>query len=901
MTQRFAHRSDAMILLTGFVVCLVGLPAVNFADDAIQADSTRHDQVLFERDVRPILKAHCFLCHGEDPELKGGLDLRLVRLMRSGGDSGTALQAGDHAGSLLWQRVDSNEMPPSSKKLSATEKETLKSWIQQGAQTAREEPANPDDARYTEEELSFWAWQPVRSVEPPRPDGYEISTPIDGFIAAELAKHGLGFSPPADRSTLIRRVTFNLTGLPPTPAEVKDFLKDESPEAWEKVVDRLLASPQYGVRWGRHWLDIAGYAESDGNQGKDLERPYAWHYRDYVVQSMNDDKPYDQFLIEQLAGDELIEGTPSGNDPRHVELLAATGFLRMAPDTTQSDNTLMDRNLAVAETLKVVGTSMLGLTVGCAQCHDHRYDPISIEDYYRFRSVFDPAFPLHTWKRPTERLTDLTDDACRAEIARIEAAAVAQEEDIRSRRRDHCQTIQDKAINSAPEELREALRLAVNTPADKLSAEQKSLLDQHPTVRTIEWIVGQLIEYDMPAHRRFEEEEKKVAELRRTKPSPRLVMTVQESSATIPVSTIYFRGDPEQPSKSVVPGELHVLTVGRAAATVPEMTEGKPTTGRRLAYAKQLTDGTHPLTARVAVNRLWRHHFGRGLVKTTADFGTFGDRPTHPELLDWLANDFVRGGWSMKRLHKMLVMSTVYRQSSARYRTPDSLNTDSVKLQEVDPENALFGRMSLQRLEAEAIRDAILSVTGRINLQIGGASVPVSEDGEGKAVIGRRILRDGLFSHTESAGDQEFRRSLYLSSPRTLPLNMLDTFDLPAMSPNCAQRTFSTAAPQALWFLNDESIVKLADGMSEQLFGADWPDTESRLTEVFLRLFAASPDTEELQLCTSYLNEQSEIFRKDPSPDWQAAIAKTPNAPDVRALSSLCQMLMASNRFLYVD
>ncbi len=873
-----------LLRLSHILALLFVSPAISGAAD----DST---SLTFERDVRPILKAHCFLCHGEEPKPKGELDLRLVRLIRKGGESGPAITEANAHDALLWQRVDSNEMPPGPKKLSAAEKETLRNWLADGAKTARPEPENPDDARFTEEDLRFWAWQPVQSHSPPELQGYAISTPIDGFLAAELSKHGLNFSPEANRATLIRRVTFDLTGLPPTPAEVREFLEDSTPTAWEKLVDRLLASPQYGVRWGRHWLDIAGYAESDGNQGNDHSRPYAWHYRDYVIQSLNEDKPWNEFLVEQLAGDEMIEGKADGNNPRHVELLAATGFLRMAPDVTQTEDTLMDRNQAVAETLKVVGTSVLGLTVGCAQCHDHRYDPITIEDYYRFRSIFDPAFPLQTWKKPTERLTDLTDDSSRAEIARIEAEAARQDQDIRNRRREHCRMIQDKAINSAPESVRVALRTAVTTEAEKQTPEQKALLDQYPTVRSIDWIVGQLIEYDNPAYRRFEEEEKKVAEVRKSKPSPRKVMTVHESAAAIPASTVFFRGDPQQPAKPVTPGEIHVLTVGRPLPVIAEKTDGLSTTGRRLAYARQLTDGTHPLTARVAVNRIWQHHFGRGLVRTTADFGASGEKPTHPELLDWLADDFVRGGWKVKRFHKQIVMSTAYRQLSQRNETLDR----------IDPDNLLLGRMNLQRLEAEAIRDAIVAVAGRINLQVAGESVPVSEDGEGKAVIGRRILRDGLYSNTESVGDQEFRRSVYLSSPRALPLNVLDTFDLPMMTPNCAQRTSSTAAPQALWFLNDENIISLSDAMAEQVLAMNLPNSESRVAEVFLRLFSMSPDADEVQSCLSYLNEEANIFRTHSDNAWQETLAKNPQAADVRAFSSLCQMLMASNRFLYVD
>lgn len=876
-------RSRSLRMLQGFVLLALNAAMLHAEDGA--------ETLTFERNVRPILKAHCFMCHGEEPNPKGGLDLRLVRLIQKGGESGAAISGASADDALLWQRVVANEMPPGPKKLSATEKDTLRQWMDAGAKTARPEPENPDDARFTEEDLRFWAWQPVQIHSPPEPSGYAISTPIDAFLAAELSKHSLGFSPEASRATLIRRVTFDLTGLPPTPAEVREFTEDQSPTAWEKVVDRLLASPQYGVRWGRHWLDIAGYAESDGNQGKDQSRPYAWHYRDYVIESFNSDKPWNDFLVEQLAGDELIQGAANGNNKRHVELLAATGFLRMAPDVTQTDDTLMDRNQAVAETLKVVGTSVLGLTVGCAQCHDHRYDPLTIEDYYRFRSIFDPAFPLPTWKKPADRLTDLTDDASRGEIARIEAEAKTQEEDIRGRRREHCRLIQDKAINSAPENVRDALRTAVTTEADKQTPEQKALLDQYPTVRSIDWIVGQLVEYDNPAYRRFEEEEKKVAEVRRTKPAPRMLMTVHESASAIPASTVFFRGDPQQPAKSVAPGELYVLTVGRQPPLIAERAEGMNTTGRRLAYARQLTDGTHPLTARVAVNRLWRHHFGRGLVRTTADFGASGEMPTHPELLDWLADDFVRNGWRVKRFHKQILMSTVYRQSSLRNETLDR----------VDPDNLLLGRMHLQRLEAEAIRDAIVAVAGRINLQLNGESVPVSEDGEGKAVIGRRILRDGLFANTESVGDQEFRRSVYLSSPRALPLNALDTFDLPMMTPNCAQRTVSTAAPQALWFLNDESIIKLSDAMAEQVFAMNLSDPESRLTEAFLRLFAVGPDADELKSCASYLQEEASVFRSHPDSAWQETLARDPQAADVRAFSSLCQMLMASNRFLYVD
>lgn len=891
-----------VVLLCG--VLRGALPSVAAAEEPPAENAAAAPASLtFEQHVRPILKAHCFQCHGEEQELRGGLDVRLVRLMLQGGDSGAAIAAGHPEQSLLWQRVASDEMPAGAKKLSAAEKQTLQTWIAQGARTARPEPENAADARYTAEELSFWAFQPVRAVMPPQPDGYLLQSPIDGFLAAELQRNNLPFSAAADRATLLRRLSFDLTGLPPTPEEVAEFVNDSGAGAVERVVDRLLASPQYGVRWGRHWLDVAGYAETDGNPGKDQPRPYAWHYRDYVIQSFNDDKPYDQFLIEQLAGDELLDGPADGNNPRHVELLAATGFLRMAPDVTSTDNTLMDRNQAVADMLKVVSSTVLGLTVGCAQCHDHRYDPISAEDYYRLRAVFDPAFPLQAWTLPAQRLTDLTDDATRAELARIEADAVALEQDLNTRRRAHCQMLQDRAINQAPEAVRERLRAAVNTEPAQQTPEQKQLLDQYPTVRTIDWIVGQLIEYDMPAYRRFEEEQKKIAELRETKPLPRLVMTVKELDGPLPDSRVFFRGNPEQPGQPVQPGELYVLTQARPGLQISSPPAAQPSSGRRLAYARQLVDGTHPLVARVAVNRIWMHHFGRGLVGTPGDFGAFGERPTHPELLDWLAEDFVRHGWRLKRLHKLIVLSTAWQQLSRRTPAQDA----------VDPDNRLLGRMSLRRLEAEAVRDAILTVTGQLNPALGGPSVPVGEDGEGKGVIGRRLLRDGLFAGIGSVGDQEFRRSVFISSPRSLPLNMLETFDLPALVPNCSQRTSSTAAPQALWFLNDESMVRMSEQMADMLYADPTVTVDPTVTEIpavtaaarlrlaFLRLFAHPPTDAELQQCQTYLDAQTKVFLAHPDKDWQARLTREADAAERRALASLCQILMSSNRFLYVE
>lgn len=856
-------------------------------------DQENFQPLSFEKDIRPILKAACFQCHVEEEKPHAGLDTRLVRLLRQGGESGPAIQPGDPENSLLWQRISKDEMPEGTKKLPREQKEKIFAWIAQGASTLRPEPDRPEEARFSEEELTFWAFQPVKPTQPPTQAS--VPSEVDAFVVAKLKENGLALSPLADRRALIRRATFDLIGLPPTPSEVDAFVSDESQSAFEKVIDRLLASPQYGVRWGRHWLDVAGYSETEGDPGADTERPHAWRYRDYVIDSFSADKPYNEFVVEQLAGDQLIAGDIQPQNPRHRELLTATGFLRMAPDFTQTSNSLQDRNQAVADSLKVVSSAVLGLTIGCAQCHDHRYDPISTEDYYKWRAIFDPMAPLHAWKQPSQRMIDVTDSETASAANEIEQQAQAMETEIRSRQQEKGAEIFEREINKAPEEVRQALRDAIAMSDAMKTEEQKALLDKYPTVKPIPQIIGILIEYDMPSYRKFEEEFKKVTALRARKPPSQMIMMVQEPTDVAPASHVFFRGDPEQPRQAVEPSELFVVARAAAPATQFTSVEGQstalPKQKRRLAYAKQITSGEHPLTARVLVNRVWTHHFGRGLVATPGDFGIFGERPTHPALLDWLARDFVENGWQIKRLHKRIMLSDVYQQSSRRTQELDQL----------DPENRWLGRASLRRLDAESIRDALLVSAGNLNASLGGPSILVAEDGEGKAVVGKRLLRDGLYSGLESAGAQEFRRSVYLQSRRALPFNMLDTFDLPAMNPNCDLRRLSTVASQSLWFLNDESMARVSEQMAESVQTAISGDLRDQVREVFRRLFSCEPTEKELEDAIQFVDEQREIARADHDEEWQKRISVNPEAPNQRALAAFCQTLMASSRFLYVD
>ncbi len=868
-----------MIVICGYLM----MPSVH-------GDNQPKAALTFERDVRPIFKAMCFHCHGEDDIRKGGLDLRLVRLMKQGGESGEAIESGDPSKSLLWERIESDDMPDGEKKLSAEEKQIIYDWIAQGSPTARPEPENVEDARYTLEELDHWSFKPIKKVSIPRNSNRALVNPIDAFIDRKLIQAGLSSSPIAEKRLLIRRLSFDLRGLPPTPEEVDDFLADEREDAWDRLVNYYLSSPHSGERWARHWLDAAGYAESDGGALNDPTRPYAWRYRDYVVRSFNQNKSIDQFFQEQLAGDEMIEGEIDIYDREHETLLAATGFLQMAPDATRTSNTIMDRNNAVAETLKVVSSSMLGLTVGCAQCHDHKYDPIGIDDYYSFRSVFDPAFPLDKWRQHDARLIDLTQPDLDAKIDRIEAKAKKLEDDIKARREAVALEIQERKLADVPAEFQEILRSAVRDPSNKRTEQQKKLLDDYPMVKPVSTVIGLLVEYDAPSYRKFEKEFAEVAAIRATKPARKMILATTEKPGVIPVSKVFFRGNPESPTEEVTPNELTALRMNGLESSFPENDPSLSTTGRRLAYARHITNPEHPLPARVFVNRVWMHLMGRGIVTTPGDFGISGERPSHPELLDWLANDFISHGWDLKRLIRQILGSHTYRQSSARRD----------ELQQVDPDNILLGRANLKRLDAESVRDALLVAAGLLNPQLGGASLPVTENPEGKTVIGVRKIKDGLKAGVDAGQGDANRRSIYIQMQRNKPLNMLATFDLPRMTPNCEIRPQTTVATQSLWFLNDSQMVDWSERMAEVAY-RESEDAERWIEDLFIRLFASRPDDSDKEICLAYLDSQTQQFNEDKDKNWQDQLSKDPSLTTKRALATLCQTLVASNRFLYID
>jgi uncharacterized protein DUF1553/uncharacterized protein DUF1549/cytochrome c len=851
----------------GIVVKLHSLVAVVLLGSAapLPADDKKAPEgsLTFESHVRPILKVYCFPCHGEGSDKpKGKLDVRLRRFLAKGGTSGPSIAPGKRADSLLYKRLVEGEMPPEEKKKPTKQEiETIGRWIDQGALTARDEPEKVADGP-TREDLAFWSFQPIRRPELPNVAG---RTPVDRFLLAALGAKGLAYSPEADKRALLRRATFDLTGLPPSLDEVDAFLADEAPDAYDRLIDRLLASPRYGERWGRHWLDVAGYADSEGYDERDAERKWSWRYRDYVVRSLNADKPFDRFITEQLAGDELLAPPYANLGPEAIEKLTATGYLRMAPDGTGSSNAeqVAARNQAVADTIKIVSTGLLGLTVGCAQCHNHRYDPIPQLDYYRIRAVFEPALDVQNWRTPDQRHVSLKTEEDRKKSAAIEAEAVKVDLEREKKQTEYIRaTLEKELAKVVDEELREALRWAASVSSRERTPVQAQILKAHPSCNVSP---SSLYLYDSKAADDLKKIAARAADIRAKKPVEEFLHALTEVPGTIPETRLFNRGDPAQPKEVVPPGGLSVL----AAAAIPVKDPSTATTGRRLAFARWLTDGKHPLTARVLVNRVWMHHFGRGIVGTPADFGALGERPSHPELLDWLADDFMAHGWTLKRVHKLLMTSTAYRQVSRRDPRGES----------ADPENRLLWRMNVHRLEAESIRDAMLAVSGQLNPKMFGAPVPVMADEVGQFVVGKENLDgEGKVGAPIPLNGEEFRRSLYVQARRSRMLSMLECFDSPVMEPNCELRSASTVAPQALLLMNNQFVLLQAAEFAKRVRRDAGDDPAAQVALAFRRTFGRAPTVAELKDATAFRAKKSD-----------------------QALTRFCQALLASNEFLYVD
>jgi hypothetical protein len=850
---------------------------------------------IFEEHVRPILKANCFHCHGEGGEMKGKLDLRLRRLMVEPAAREAVLVPGEPDKSRLIAVLREGEMPKGEKKLSPEQIELIERWVAAGAPTQSAEPAEaPEGFFITRQEREFWSFQPIKRPEVPQVGGSSVRSAIDQFILAKLQEQGLTFAPEADKPTLIRRAYLDLLGLPPAPEEVDEFVADHSPDAYERLVDRLLDSPHYGERWARHWLDVAGYADSNGFAEADSVRPHAWRYRDYVIRAHNEDKPWSEFIQEQLAGDELAGVTEENavekaRDSRVRELLEATGFLRAAPDGTADEipDQKLARNSTVAETIKIVSSSLLGMTVGCAQCHDHRYEPIAQVDYYRFRALFEPAFDTKNWRNPNQTLVSLYTAEDRKKAEEIESEAKKIDEEANRMRKEFLEQVFEKEIAKLPEEVREVAREARNTQRSKRTPEQVALLKTYPSAD----VQGALDLYDPALNKKVQEKQGEAGKVRGTKPAEPFVFCVTERAGKVPETFVFHRGDHEQPKEKVAAEEIEILRSALARWQTNGASFGSTnlaSSGRRLAYARWLTSGQHPLVARVLVNRFWLNHFGRGLVSTPADFGMQGERPSHPELLDWLASEFMRGGWRLKSFHRMVMNSTVYRQSSQ--------NDEAARL---DPENRLLGRMKLQRFDSETLRDAILAVSGGLNREQFGPGVPIAGDEAGRVVTGiQKTNGNGDPVLVEPIGERAFRRSIYVQTRRSMPLTILDSFDAPVMTPNCELRNSSTVAPQALTMLNDSFVAEQATLFARRVQTEFAGDAAGQLRRAWRLAYGTAPQPEAVTSGLVFLAEQAEQIRTR-SEELTAKKKTVPSDPQTLALASYCQALLSANPFLY--
>jgi hypothetical protein len=860
------HIQTALIRRVALTLAVLAAAAPTF----VQGQSAGTPQ--FEKDVLPILTARCLKCHGETKP-KGRLDLRSRAGMLKGGESGPALVPGESARSLVFAMIHKGEMPPGKAgKLTAEETALVKAWIDGGASAAHAgSPGEAVGRTATDEDRKFWAFQkPGRPAVPRVHQVERVRTPIDAFVLVRLEAKGLSLSPDADRATLLRRLFFDLTGLPPSPEEVEAFRADTRPDAYERVVDRLLASPHYGERWGRHWLDAAGYADSvggDNDPGQVFPREGMWRYRDYVVRAHNEDKPFDRFLTEQLAGDEMDDWRSAPTLTAAMrEHLIATGFLRVTVDhtTEQELNRPFERYQVLYDTIENLTSNLLGLTVACARCHDHKFDPISQVEYYRLLAILKPVYNPEKWAQPQDRHLDGVSPREKEAIDRQVAELGRQ---IAAVRQPAEKKLFEAKLTSVPQAIRADTAAALQTSATQRNAIQKYLVEKLGPMLAVspEEVTRALSDADRA---RVDALGQQVKALQGRLVAGKLQAAWEAGAA--PATHVFRRGNLTTVGAEVQPGVLTVLTDRRSPNLIPPAPADAKTSGRRTALAHWLTSPDHPLTARVFVNRVWQRYFGEGIVATSDNFGRLGARPTHPDLLDWLATEFTRGRWTMKAMHRLIVTSSVYRQASSPQAGPAA----------VDPGNQLLWRMRLRRLESEAVRDAVLAVSGRLDRAAGGPPVPIVPNPDGMVVVADK----GLPTPTAHS-----RRSLYLFARRNYNLTLLSVFDQPVMATNCTRRVHSAVPLQSLTLLNDAFMLDQADRFAARVAMVD--GEQRRIETAFRLAFAREPSPTEMAASAALLKKLRERYAVENLPPAEA---------ERRVLARLCHMLLCANEFLYL-
>jgi len=831
--------------------------------------SGAQEPVSFAKDIQPILQNSCWKCHGEAMQLSK-LDLRTLEGALKGGEKGASILPGKAEESRLYRRVAGLERPamPMDGKLTSEQISAIKTWIDQGAHwdAGAEAKAQPVDRsalaalenmEIPPEARNYWAFK--LPVQVPLPNvSADLTNPIDRFLEKTRQEKGLKAAPQADRLTLLRRAYLDLIGLPPSPSETAEFLADNAPGAWERLIDKLLASPHYGERWGRHWLDVARYADSDGFE-HDYDRPNAWMYRDYVVRSFNEDKPYNVFIKEQIAGDEL--------ETKSVDTMIATGFLRAGPRVHFREKDTPERRFDyLDDVMATIGRGVLGLTIQCARCHNHKFDPIPQKDYYALQAAIfgyvETTYPLVSKEEA---------DAYNKKVAEIDAQIKLLREQVSKIDAPYREKLKADALKKYPENVQRAVAKPENerTPGEKLLATQIIEGGLNVNARTLQ----NALTPEHVAERKALTD--RIAALEKEKPKPLpeadivtdgdyrftplgdgdevvgcVKCRIQEGEGSflhtspgryqVPPSYFLVRGDPNSHGSLMKPGFITVATYGDPPTEIPPA-DGH-TSGRRRALAEWLASRENPLTPRVIVNRIWHHHFGRGIVPTLDNFGKMGDPPTHPELLDWLAIEFMNRGWRIKQLHKLIMTSDAYQMASAY--------TDEVNL-EKDPQNQYLWRYRAQRLDAEVVRDSILVTSGAINLTVGGKPI--------RPPLPETLVKSTIYNvwKNQEDGPDVWRRSLYVYLKRGMAFPMFEVFDMPDPNFSAGRRSVSTVPTQALTLINNDFVLRQAQLLADRVKKEAGDDPVKQIDLAYRIALTRPPDETELSLATDLLGAHS--------------------------------------------
>ena len=802
------------------------------------------------RQISEIISANCLNCHGEKMKM-GGVDLRTRESMLQGGNKGPVIVPGDSNRSPLYRHaagIDQPAMPPG-KKLQAWQLSIISRWISTGAPLDKPIVAAADAGKamaameerpITETERQFWAFRPVQRGNPPVPGNRGwVRNPIDAFLLKAMEEKKVQPAPEVSKRTLVRRAYLDLWGLPPTLAQVEEFLGDKRPDAFERLVDKLLDSPHYGERWGRHWLDLVRYADSGGFE-YDRDRAHSWRYRDWVIRAFTNDLPYDEFVRLQLAGDEIA--------PANQDALIATGYLRHGPEPNiKTELTRMDE---LDDILVTTSNTFLGVTVGCARCHNHKFDPIPQKDYYRMQAVF---YPTKTDDVPL--LPPAEVERHKAENRRIDGLV----NPLKKQREELETPYRDRLVEAERAKLPEYVLEALRTPPEKRTEGQKLNVKQVEKTRNFQDkdVLASMTAADRKQHETLG---KQISDLEKQRPEPLpSAMAIAEEGREAEASYFLHRGSPDSKGSVMKPGVLSVIT--REEPAFPDAPKDAKSSFRRKGFADWLTSPDNPLFTRVMVNRIWQHHFGEGIVRTPSNFGKTGERPTHPELLDWLAGEFVQRKFSIKQMHRLMMTSSAYRMAS------DDIAANNA----IDADNRLVWRMPRQRLEGEIIRDSILAVSGALDSKMGGPGVhPYIDPALWQGSSGR------MWPGKDDNDASTWRRSIYVFSKRTIPLPMLEVFDKPDTITSCARRNRSTIAPQALILMNNSFVRRQAKEFARRLEREAGTERTKQVELAFQLAYARPASAKERAMAMEFVKSEPE------------------------AMVDFCQALLNSNEFVYI-